>query len=358
MELVLRGGEGNGDSRVRASLKDIARRAGVSATTASLAFVKGSRISDPTRKKILTIARRLHYLPNQAARSLRLGASNMVGFLVNDIENPFYAHMVRLAEAILALSGYQVIMAESNWDPRKEVDAVRNLIQAQVRGILMCSCEETDEGFRLVEQYTIPCIAVDTFPSFYAGAYVKNNLAKAGHLAADALIDAGSRRLAVMSGKPAMRRYSAFVQMEQAFGERCRERGIRFQKSSIVRGGLTVDDGERAFTRFSSSHPDIDGVFCFNDLCAIGVIEAVEKSGLEVGKDVAVVGVDNLDISGMRRISLSSIREPNDAIVELAATELAKCIKTGRKPTIRAVRDPVLIQRGSTAARGKSTTPD
>lgn len=332
---------------MKVSIKDVAKAAGVSTTTVSLSFVEKSRISSETRKRVLSVARQLNYLPNQSARNLRLGGSSAIGFIINDIENPFYTHMVRMAEAIAALSGYQMIVAESNWDAEKEVEAVRNMIQSQIRGILICSCEQTKESFRLIDDFRLPCIAVDTFPAFYRGAYVINNLAKTGQIAADVLISAGCKNLAILSGKPELKDYSSFQQMEKGFSDRCKDSGIEYARKNTIYAGLTVEEGRNAFTNFLESKKKIDGVFCLSDLCAIGAIEAAEKKGLVVGRDLAIIGVDNLDISGIERISLTSVSEPNDEIINLATAALVESIKMQKRPEIKSVLDPTLVERES-----------
>ena len=338
---------------MKVSIKDVAKAAGVSSTTVSLSFVEGSRISLKTRRRILAIAREMNYLPNQAARNLRLGGSSAIGFIINDIENPFYTHMVRLAEAIAAQSGYQMVIAESNWNAEKEIEAVTNMIQSQIRGILICSCERTKDSFKLIDDFGLPCVAVDTYPPFYQGSYVINNPIKTGRIAAELLTGVGCRHLAMLSGKPELRDYSSFLQMERGFVHKCAEDGITYDHDNTIYSGLAVEDGEQAFGEFLDSQNTVDGVFCLSDLCALGAIEAAETRGRSVGGDLAIIGVDNLDISGTERFSLTSIGEPNDEIIKLATTALIDSIKTQKQAMIREVLDPELVVRKSTNFYGK-----
>ena len=196
---------------MKATIKDIARLAGVSETTVSLAFRENSRISQKTRQSILELADKLHYLPNRAAKSLRYGGLKAVGFIVTDITNPFYAIMVRIAESAALEQGYQVMIAESNWEPDREVAIVRNMIESQIKGVLLCSCERTRESLEYIRRFSIPCIAVDTYPSFYKGPYVANDVQRAGCMAAEHLFEVGCRSIAFGTANRSMNSFSTFL---------------------------------------------------------------------------------------------------------------------------------------------------
>ena len=99
----------------------------------------------------------------------------------------------------------------------------------------------------------------------------------------------------------------------------------------------------------SGSRP-FDGVFCVNDLCAIGVMEAAEKQGYRVGRDIAVMGIDNLEIAGVSRLSLTSIDQPYDRIIETATRSMMKSVDNKRPCTVRKMLKPTLVVRSSTAA--------
>ena len=127
--------------RLHTTIKDVAKRAGVSDTTVSLAFQSDSRIRPETRRRVLAIAKRLHCLPNLNAQALRMGAPKSIGFLVNDITNPFYALMVNSAESIALDRGYQVVIADGHWSAERELQSVENMIRSRVQGMLICPCE-------------------------------------------------------------------------------------------------------------------------------------------------------------------------------------------------------------------------
>lgn len=332
-----------------ATIRDVAGSAGVSETAVSLAFRPGSRISEPTRRRILISARRLKYVPNQAARNLRHGNSRMLGVLVTDITNPFWARMAREVEITAETLGYTVIIAESQWDAEREVAHIDRMIQDRVRGVVVCFCEKSDEAALLLRKHGMPHVALDTVPSSYRGAYVCNDLASAGRLAAEHFVETGRRRpVLFLPRRTAEHRFSSLIRLKAGFGRALRAAGIPFGEKQVFDSGWTIPDGLATFSEVRLKVPDVDGVLCSNDLCALGVIEAADRAGLRVGQDLGVIGIDNLPVSDVSRVSLTSIRQPDAALAELATRELIAAIEEDRAVTIRKKLKPELIVRNST----------
>ena len=332
----------------KTTIRDIAREAGVSDTTVSLAFKENSRISIETRRRVLRIARRLKYFPNLAARDLRYGGSPTIGFVVTDITDPFYSRMIRSAEKIARELGYSVLFAESNWDPEKEVKIVSRMIEGRVRGLIMCFCEKTDHSLRLIREANLDHIAVDTFPSFYKGPYVINNVVRAGAMAAEHLLSVGCRNPAFFTARESMEDFSSFRSLLEGFQGSLCARGLRFDPDSVVNSDLTIEGGRQGFLALRSGGKQFDGIFCVNDLCALGVIDAAEQHGLEAGRDIAVMGIDNIEIAAVSRISLTSIDQPYDQIIELATRALIDSMERGVVCAVRRKLDPRLIVRSTT----------
>ena len=331
-----------------ATIRDIAKQAKVSQTTVSLAFREGSRISAATRRKVLAIAERLDYMPNLAARHLRHGRPRTLGLLVNDIRNPFYARMARIVELTALEAGYHVIMTESQWDPQREVANLRRMIQARVRGAVVCLCERTDEGQGMLDRYGVPYVAMDSRPVGFKGAYVANDMAAAGRLAAEHLATVGCRRLALLIPGGDRLRFSAFVRFHRGFAQVLKRRGIPFGRKHVLHARLTIEEGIRVFDDVRKSLPDADGIVCGNDLCALGVIEAADLAGIRVGPDLAVMGIDDLDVSRLSRISLTTIREQNAAVAREATRALIRRIENDAEPPVRKTLKPELVVRDST----------
>jgi LacI family transcriptional regulator len=330
------------------TIRDIAREAGVSDTTVSLSFQSSSRVSAATRERILAVARRLNYFPNRSARNLRYGDSRTIGFVVIEITNPFYSRMIRSAERIVQRLGYGILFAESYWDPQKEIQIVSNMIESRVAGILMCFSENTAESLNLLQQSHLPLIAVDTCPPHYRGAYVTNALASAGRMAAEHLLEAGCRHPVFLNASKAMSRFSSFQLLLQGFRKGLRARDMELPDSAIIYADWTIEGGSAGFAQLLASGQPFDGIFCVNDLCAFGVIDAAERTGYSAGKDFAIMGIDNLEIGSISRISLTSIDQPYDQIIELATQALIESIENNRPCAVHKRLTPTLIVREST----------
>jgi LacI family transcriptional regulator len=337
-------------AKKRITISDVAREAQVSETAVSLAFKDGSRISERTRRRIREAAERLSYFPDSAARRLRFGTSKSIGLIVTDITNPYHATMVRIADQIVKGSGYQLIIAESNWDAKTEVDVTLNMIENRVLGLLMCFCEKTDQSYRLIKQSGIPHVAVDTMPSFYEGAYVLSDHLYAGAAAAKHLLLCGCERPAFFTSEPGIGAFSTFALLKKGFLAALRKAGMESRAVPIVDAGLSISRGREAYGRLRDSGAEVDGVFCVNDLCAIGVIEEAKARGVEVGKNLKVIGIDNLDFSALETVSLTSFADPREQIMKAAANFLIRCIEDETSPDIRRKYRSRLVERAS--ARG------
>ncbi len=338
-------------SQRHTTIRDVARAVGVSETTVSLAFQPDSRISQRTREQVRAMAEKLHYIPNTSAQTLRLGRSNAIGFMVTDITNPFYGLMVQTAEAIAQSRGYSVIFADSRWSAAGEIRSVESMIQSRVRGVLLCPSEKTQKSFDLLARYSIPHIVVDTGPPWYHGAFVGNNLVAAGEIAAKHLINVNCHHMALLTASQQGSSFSAFQSIKKGFLDTLERYDVNRLHVPVVHAGLTIDQGKLGLALLLKQTNNIDGILCVNDLSAIGVIEAADAKGIRTGRDLAVIGIDDLEISRTARISLTSIRQPNQRIVELAVNTLIDSIESQQVAETRLYLDPELIVRDSTRRR-------
>lgn len=334
------------------TIRDIAREAGVSDATVSLSFSGHPRISGKTREKVKKVAARLKYSPNISARVLRNGGSQAIGFLVNDISNAFYASMIQRAESVANEHGYQLIIAESQWNARKETKAIETLISSRVRGLMVILTEQDPRSVELLEQASIPVIAVDTRPPGYKGSFIGNDLVATGRLAARHLLEVGCQYPVFLTALPSMKGFSAFVDLEKGFLEILKARSRNPAKPPVVPAGLTIEEGAAAFSKVRKDHPEADGLLCVNDLCALGAMRTADSMGIQIGKDLKVMGIDNLAVSALPRISLTSISQPYDRIAQTAAMLIIDHLERQVPLDARLALLPELIVRQSTRPAG------
>jgi LacI family transcriptional regulator len=358
--LLVRSQEKNGrnsEKLRKATIKDIARLAQVSETTVSLSFRPGSRIGDETREKVLSIARELNYFPNTAARDLRAGRTKTIGFLINDITNPFYGYMVRTSEQVALERGYEVIFAESQWSPSHETNIINKMIQSRIEGMILCFSEKTEEAYNLVKQSGLPHVIVDTCPEYYEAPYVINDGWLAGYLSAQHLVEQKCERIAIFNARKALGSFSSINCMEQGFRHYFRENGMEFNDGNIIEAGLSIDSGKQAFREIRARGQFFDGIFCMNDLCAMGVMNEAFKEGMEAGRDYAIIGVDNNDVSDLEMISLTSIHIQYGEISRRATDYIINAIEKKSPGKIEETIAPRLVVRKSTCRTSSGISP-
>ena len=332
----------------KVTIKDVAREAGVSHATVSMVFTGERRISDKTREKVLDIARKMKYVPNLGASNLRSGKTKLIGFIVNDLSNPVYGKMAQTAEAIAVERGYQLIISDHQWNPEAEAAAIEKMISFHARGILLCCTERSKISIELLNQTGSPAVvAMDSCPVDYTGAYIGFDVEASGRMAAQHLLEAGCRNPVLFTAERSLRNLSSFVTLQQGFLDQLEASGIPKGKHRVVYSGLTVEEGRKAFHRMRALSADVDGIFCINDLCAYGVIAAADEVGIEIGKDLALMGIGDHSLSRIPRISLTTISHPPEEVVRMAIEELIESFEQERLPSIRCILPPELIIRKS-----------
>lgn len=334
----------------QATLKDVAHQADVSVTTASLSFKPESRISDRTRERVLAVAERLDYVPNRAARWLRQKKSRTIGLLIPHITKPSCARFVRDARQWARAREYEAVFAESMWDPEEEGNAIAELVEMRVAGVLLGLLTEANHDILpALDARGIPYVVMDTAPTDYAGNFVGNDLRLTGHMAAAHLLDVGCRRPVFISGRREWT-LSSFLALREGFLSCLQEEGALWTDEPIAWGGLSMGEGKEAATHLMETMPGVDGIFALNDSCAYGVMEALDARGIRPGADVALIGLDDLPASGLSRISLTTMRQPRDRMVKIAAGALIDLVEGKRKAPVREALAPELVVRDSTRA--------
>lgn len=331
------------------TIKDIANIAGVSETTVSLSFQPDSRISQATRERVLKIADDLRYVRNSVAQNLRGGRTKTIGFIVNDINNYIYHIMSRVAAQIGSQYGFQVLYAETDWDPAKTIEATKTMLAKQVEGLMLSLSEKEEVSLDLIRHAKIPYVVIDTIPHSYKGSYVVNDGVKTGKIAGNHFAELGCRRVAFFNASKEMATFSAFTQQLEGLKSSLNSFGIAFDDNDVYYAGLSVEEGSRTFSNLlSQGRGPYDAILCVNDYVAYGVMQSAEKNGIKVGSDLALIGIDNLEFSVLDRISLSSIAIDYHKMTTLAVSKLIESIETPNGKLIQTTLAPKLITREST----------
>lgn len=293
-----------------ATIKDVAKKAGVTVTTVSRVLNNRGYISDVTRKKVHDAMKELNYKPNELARSLFRKKSNLIGLIVPDVSHPFFAELSNHIEYYAYKKGYKILLCNSYQDSVKEKGYIDMLKSNQVDGIIMGShALETSE----YNKTDLPIVAIDRYLSEKIPFITSDNY-HGGVLATTLLITKGCKKLVHISGPlelntPANKRY-------QAFKDITKEKNI---ESIVIEEKLDNFEGYKKMVfKLFQEHPDIDGVFASSDIIAASIINVAHCLGKKITDDLKIVGYDDISIASLIVPSLTTIKQPIKHMGKLA----------------------------------------
>lgn len=347
----------------RVTIRDVARHAGVSTGTVSAVINDRPTVREPTRRRVLEVIDRLGYTPMAAARSLGStifdppGIDPGVGFVVKEMDNPFYAEVVIGATEAFDQAGYMTFVSSSGGDFSKEGELIETFRHRQMKGVIVAPVlhERVDlSHLFLLRRSGFPFTLLEHVQGLHAYVVSIDNV-QASQTAAAHLIGLGHRRIVHLAG-PSYTQHTRdrISGVERAYSQS----PLQFSSECIVPAGAHFQDGYDAalkiFSKPSDERPT--AVTCFNDVVAMGVLRAVTELGLSVPEDVSVVGFDDIPAAAYLSVPLTTVGAPKRHIGRLAAELLIRQMK-GEHEEVEArhtVVEATLIERGSTRRLGGS----
>jgi LacI family transcriptional regulator len=332
-------------------LKDIARELNVSVITVSKALRGKPDISEATRERILKRMKELDYQPNMTARSLTTGRSFILGLIVPDLLNPFFTELANSLSGALRKRSYGLILASSEDSPEIEQSEIRMMLARGVDALLIASCQPKLEGFYSVHHQDTPFLLVDRPFPYLRANFVGTDDCAGGKLATEHLIQLGRKRLAYI-GSPDL---SPDAERFRGFRTALRDHGIEMHEKFIVSAPAAEEPGNNAgyamMQTLLKRKTRPNGVFCHNDLVAIGAMKATLDAGLSIPGDIAFVGFDNVSYCKYLQIPLTSVDQSTAQLGEVAA-ELALDLVAKRVDKPKTILlPPTLAVRESTVGR-------
>ncbi|HZT31914.1 MAG TPA: LacI family DNA-binding transcriptional regulator [Bryobacteraceae bacterium] len=327
-------------------MKDIARDLGLSVVTVSKVLRDHPDIGPETRERVLKRMKELNYRPNLAARALVTGRSHIVGLVVPDLLHPFFAEVAKGLSSVFHTKGYNLVISSSEEDAELEQQEIEQLLARQVDAVLVASSQWSVESFRRIEEQKTPYILIDRKFAGLRSNFVGVDDERVGALATEHLIEVGCRTIAHVGGP------QVSTAVGRLFGYRhaLMRRGVAVSPDYIVEREQRATDasGYQAMVQLLGLDPRPDGVFCYNDPTAIGVMKAILDAGLRIPEDVAVVGCGNARYADFLRVPLTSVDQQSEAIGDRAARLALSVIeaKTPQRPAT-VLLEPRLIVRES-----------
>jgi len=313
----------------RISIKDIARRAGVSHSTVSRAL-RGSPLVNPrTAERIRRLAARMGYVPNAAARSLATARTGIVGLVITTLADPFLAEIVRGVEEVALEAGYRLFLATSNADPERELAAVRALAESRVEGVIVASSRVGELYLPHLEALRVPIVLINhqrEAPLIYS---VASDSYQGAVLAVSYLVRLGHTRIAYIAGPPLARSNRARL---AGYRDALAAAGIAPEPAWIVEGNGRPEAGEWGIRRLLEAPQRPTAVFCYNDMTAIGALRAARVAGLRVPEDLSIIGFDDILFAAYTEPPLTTIAQPKYEMGRTAMGMLLQLLQGERVP--------------------------
>ncbi len=294
-----------------ATIRDVARRAGVSTATVSHVLNRSKPVRPHTAAKVEKAVRELGYHTNASAKSLALGRSTIVGLVVSDIENPFFPEVTRAFQEAANLRGLETIVMSTHYDPVRTLDCIRRLGALQVPGVAVLTSEMDRAAMDFLARRGISAVYLDVGRPGARIANLSVDYRSGIRQAVEHLRRLGHRRVAFIGGPPEL--VSLRIRRD-AFLEAAAAASIHH---TALESDLTIRGGYWACGRaLSRSHPT--AVMAANDLMAIGALHAAYDHHLRVPEDLSVVGFDNILFSEYTQPTLTTVAIPRRELGEMA----------------------------------------
>lgn len=332
-------------SSMPVTLHDVAVKAGVSVKTVSRVINKQGEISETTRQHVLTIINELGYRPNTLARSLVSGKSSTIAVIIPQITDPFFPEVILGVEDVARQHGYNIFLCNTNDDPRQELYYVDVLASKQVDGIILCGSRLNAEQITAIARQHRVAILTSREPRASAVIRIAGDtglLEITSHL-----IHLGHRRLGYVGGHIADEpdRLSGYQRALVESGIDPHDRWICLVQR------VSIDAGYAAVKRLLQQASEITGITCYNDLMAVGALQACKELGLRVPEDVAVVGFDDVPLAALVTPGLTTMHVPRYKLGEMTMELLLRVIAANGMIDERLRIEPHLVIRDSCGAR-------
>ncbi len=331
-------------------LKDIAQELGVSTVTVSKVLRGSSDVGDVMRARVLQRMKELNYQPNMLARALASGQSLAVGLVVPDLVHPFFAELAKSLGGTLRQSGFALMLASSQEDPEIERSEIRTMLNRGMDAIVVASCQPYTMMRPLLGGARSALVLLDRrFRSLKAN-FVGCDDVMAGELATRHLLATGRKRIAHIGGTGT----SPSIERLHGYEKVLRKAGVHLPKNYVVTRERFEEAGDsagyQAMQELLSRRVRPDAVFCYNDLSAVGAMQAAMDAGLSIPKEIAFVGCGNLRYAPYLKVPLTSIDQATVRMGEMVGELAISLARIPRQPPQAKLLQPTLIIRESSVA--------
>ena len=330
------------------TLKDIASVLGVSAMTVSKALNNHPDISEARKMEILDMAQKMNYVPNALAKNLRTRSSSLIGIIIADNSNPYFANFVKGIERVLSTNGYHSVIFNTNEDPKRERMFINDLRSLNVAGIIITPALGNKKNVDMLKGIHIPYILSSRFINSETDPYVVADDVSAGYIATKHLLEVKNEKIVFINSNPDV---STARNRLLGYRKALAEKGLEVNNKLIFNGALNITDGHNITRQILENISTPFSLLCYSDYIAIGALQALNENNIKIPEDVALMGIDNIEYSAFTNPKLTTVALPTVQIGISCASLLLKIIKSSSDLDIKSkqiVLMPHLIVRDST----------
>jgi DNA-binding LacI/PurR family transcriptional regulator len=293
------------DSVGKVDIRSVARKAKVSIATVSRVMNGVATVDPKLAKRVVKAAAELNYTPNDQARALVSGRSRLLGLIVSEITNPFFPELVQAFENAAVERGYEILIGSTNYSPARMNQCVRRMVDRRVEGVAVMTFGMEEGLLQELAARRMPVVSVGSTRKLELAVSIEIDYKKGIREAIQHLARMGHREISFISGPLTIR--SARLRLE-AYQAAMAEIGIRPTEASTIEGDHTLEGGYAAALQLFERQDRPTAVLCSNDMTAIGVLHAVSIKGLQVPRDLSIVGFDDIHMAQFTVPPLTSVR--------------------------------------------------
>jgi DNA-binding LacI/PurR family transcriptional regulator len=307
------------------SIRDVARRAGVSIATVSRAVNRIPTVDPELAKKVWRAIEEVGYLPNTQARALVSGRSRMLGLIVSEITNPFFPELVQEFENLAVEQGYEVLIGSTSYESARTESLFRRMLQRNVDGVAVMTFGIEEELVQKLAEREFPLVFVDAGPDLPNIRVLKVNYGEGIRQAVQHLAALGHRQIAFISGPLRLR---SAVARRDAFLKSMAELGLTVPAEHVVEGNHTMEGGIVAMEQLTSLRELPTAVMCSNDMTAIGALHALFRTTHKVPHEISVIGFDDIHLAQFMLPPLTTVQMSCKDL----ATAAVEALRAGIEP--------------------------
>lgn len=331
------------------NIKDIAKLSGVGVSTVSRVLNNHTDVKPSTREKVLAVIKESNYVPNNSARMLKQNNTNNIGVLVKGVFNPFFSEITNVIGNIINKSQYTMILEQNDYKTDDDFETLQAFIkEKKLQGVICLGGNFQKVSPESIKSLEVPVVLtsvstdVDLETDGYSSVGINN--VKAAYEATKYLVELGHKEIIVMIGEEDDLGIS--WNRLKGYEKALEEANITFDINKVLIGDYSAEVAYRVMREYLDNNNDITAVFAISDIMAVGVAKAIIEKGLEIGKDISLIGFDGMYISEFYNPSITTVRQPKTLIAEKSIEILLNLIG-GQVEHQHVVLDTELIKRSS-----------